>query len=350
MRYKLLGKSGLRVSELCLGTMTFGEEWEWGSSKRESRRVFDLFEANGGNFLDTANLYTNGTSENYVGEFVKGSRDKWVIGTKYTLRSSSSPSVNECGNARKNMMQSVEGSLKRLQMEYIDLLWLHAWDYTTPVEEVMRGLDDLVHQGKILYIGISNAPAWIISQANTLSSLRGWTSFVAAQIEYSLKERTAERELIPMAEAFGLSLMPWSPLGGGVLTGKYNKGHESKEKGRLLVDTYKHTDEKSLAIAEVVISVAEEISKTPAQVALRWLIQSYQSLIPILGARREEQLRDNLGCLGWNLSQAAMDRLNQASAISLGYPHEFYETSVLQEFCFGNTLTMIDYSSRASCH
>ncbi|MGL5880379.1 MAG: aldo/keto reductase, partial [Xenococcaceae cyanobacterium] len=219
MRYKLLGNSGLRVSELCLGTMTFGEDWGWGGSYEESRKMFDAFAAAGGNFLDTANLYTNGTSEKYVGEFVAGDRHKWVIATKYSLNTGNGE-INAGGNHRKNMVQAVEASLQRLNMEYIDLLWLHAWDFTTPVEEVMRSFDDLVRMGKVLYIGVSDTPAWIISQANTLANLRGWTPFIGLQIEYSLKERTPERDLLPMAQALGIGVTAWSPLGAGVLTGK----------------------------------------------------------------------------------------------------------------------------------
>jgi len=220
MRYKLLGKSGLRVSELCLGTMTFGEDWGWGSSKEESRKIFNTFLEAGGNFIDTANLYTNGTSEAFLGEFMQGQRARILLATKYT-NSAPVNDPNAGGNQRKNMMQSVEDSLKRLKTEYIDLYWLHIWDAVTPVEEVMRAFDDLVRQGKVLYIGVSDAPAWWVAQANTLAQLRGWTSFVGLQIEYSLIERTPERELLPMAQAFGLTVTAWSPLAGGKLTGKH---------------------------------------------------------------------------------------------------------------------------------
>ena len=220
MRYKLLGNSGLRVSELCLGTMTFGEDWGWGASKEDSRALFDAYREAGGNFIDTANFYTGGTSERFVGEFIASERDRFVVATKYTLTMRPGD-PNASGNHRKNMIQSVEASLRRLGTDYIDLYWLHAWDYLTPVEEVMRGLDDLVRAGKVLYVGVSDTPAWIVSQANTLAALRGWTPFVGLQIEYSLIERTVERELLPMAEAFGLTILAWSPLGSGVLTGKY---------------------------------------------------------------------------------------------------------------------------------
>ena len=231
MRYRLLGNSGLRVSEAALGTMTFGDDWGWGSAKDEARKVYDAFREAGGNFIDTANLYTNGTSESLLGEFMQNQRQSVVMATKYT-NSAPGTDPNAAGNQRKNMVQAVEASLKRLRTDYIDLYWVHAWDQITPVEEVMRGLDDLVRQGKVLYVGISDAPAWWIAQANTLSHLRGWSPFIALQIEYSLLERTVERELVPMAKALNLGLLAWSPLANGVLTGKYH-GHGSSESGRM---------------------------------------------------------------------------------------------------------------------
>ncbi len=202
MRYRLLGKSGLRVSELCLGTMTFGEDWGWGSSPDESRQILDAFIEAGGNFIDTANIYTNGSSESFLGEFLKGRRDSLVLATKYTNATPGSD-PNAGGNQRKNMMRAVEGSLKRLQTDYIDLYWLHIWDKITPLDEVMRGFDDLVRQGKILHAGVSDMAAWAVARAHTLAELRAWTPFVGLQIEYSLIERTVERELLPMAERSG---------------------------------------------------------------------------------------------------------------------------------------------------
>nr|HMQ54595.1 aldo/keto reductase [Anaerolineae bacterium] len=223
MRYKLLGRSGLRVSELALGTMTFGEEWGWGASKEESKKIFDAYAEAGGNFVDTANRYTEGTSEKFVGDFIAADREHFVVATKYTLFMRRDD-PNFSGNHRKNMVQALEASLKRLKTDYVDLYWVHAWDYTTPVEEVMRGLDDLVRSGKVLYIGISDTPAWIVSQANTMADLRGWSRFVGLQLRYSLIDRTVERELLPMARALDLGVTPWSVLGSGVLTGKYNQG------------------------------------------------------------------------------------------------------------------------------
>src|SRR5512132_3347901 len=234
MKYRLLGNSGLRVSEAALGTMTFGEDWGWGTARDEARKVYDAFREAGGNFIDTANIYTNGTSESFLGEFMEGHRQSIVLATKYT-NAMPGTDPNAAGNQRKNMVQSVEASLKRLRTDYIDLYWVHAWDQITPVEEVMRGLDDMVRAGKVLYVGISDAPAWYIAQANTLAQLRGWSPFVGLQIEYSLIERTVERELIPMAKALNIGVTAWSPLSRGVLTGKYH-GQGSSEGGRMSSD------------------------------------------------------------------------------------------------------------------
>jgi aryl-alcohol dehydrogenase-like predicted oxidoreductase len=193
MNYQLLGRSGLRVSDLCLGTMTFGEDWGWGAAKDEARKIYDGFREAGGNFIDTANLYTNGASERFVGEFIAGCREEVVVATKYT-NAAPGKDANAGGNQRKNMAQAVEASLRRLGTDYLDLYWLHIWDQITPAEEVMRAFDDLVRAGKVLYIGVSDAPAWVVAKSNTLAELRGWTRYVGLQIEYSLLERTVERE------------------------------------------------------------------------------------------------------------------------------------------------------------
>ncbi|MBW4541247.1 MAG: aldo/keto reductase [Myxacorys chilensis ATA2-1-KO14] len=340
MRYKLLGHSGLRVSELCLGTMTFGDDWGWGGSYDESRKMFDAFAEVGGNFIDTANLYTNGTSEKYVGEFVKSDRDKWVIATKYSLNMGNG-GMNAVGNHRKNMVQAVEASLKRLDLEYIDLLWLHAWDSTTPVEEVMRSFDDLVRQGKVLYIGVSDTPAWIISQANMIAQWRGWTPFVGLQIEYSLKERTSERDLLPMARAFDIGVTAWSPLGAGVLTGKYNKPEAAE--GRLNnPNTSRPVSERDISIAQVVLDIAAEIEETPSQVALNWIRQQPGGIIPIIGSRKLTQLQENMACLDFQLTPEQLQRLDQVSAIAPGFPHDFLQSDQAQNFAFGGTIAQID--------
>ena len=255
MRYKLLGRSGLRVSELCLGAMTFGTEWGWGADKAESRRVFDMYLDQGGNFIDTANRYTEGTSEKFVGEFIADKREQIVLATKYTLAMREGD-PNSAGNHRKNMVQSLEASLKRLNTDYVDLYWLHAWDFTTGFDEVMRALDDLVRAGKVLYIGISDTPAWIASQANMLADLRGWTPFTALQIEYSLIQRTVERDLLPMARALDLAVTPWGILGGGMLTGKYAK--KDDEPKRIQDDSPK-LSERNFVIAAEVGKIATEL-------------------------------------------------------------------------------------------
>src|SRR3982074_966030 len=221
MKYRLLGKSGLRGSEASLGTMTFGDEWGWGSPKAEGQKVYETYREAGGNFIDTANFYTNGTSEKFLGEFMQGHRESVVLATKYS-NAAPGNDPNAAGNHRKNMMQAVEASLKRLQTNYIDLYWVHIWDGITPVEEVTRGLDDLVRQGKVLYVGISDAPAWWVAQANTLAELRGWTQFIGLQLEYSLIERTVERELIPRCKALKWGAPAFTNRAGGFLTGKYH--------------------------------------------------------------------------------------------------------------------------------
>lgn len=343
MRYKLLGKSGLRVSELCLGTMTFGEEWGWGASKDESRQVFDAFVEAGGNFIDTANGYTDGTSEKIIGEFIAPERERFVLATKYSL-SMHPADPNECGNHRKNMMQSLEASLKRLGTDYVDLYWLHAWDSLTPVEEVMRTFDDMVRAGKVLYIGISDTPAWIVAQANTLAQCHGWTPFVALQVQYSLVERTPERDLLPMAQAFDLAVTPWSPLGGGVLTGKYNKRSQDSSvgQGRLESIMGSKISERNLVIADVVCQVAEEIGHTPSQVALAWLRTQSGVIIPIIGSRKATQIKDNLTCLNVTLTAEHLQRLNQVSQIELGFPHDFLASDLIRAQLYGGMFDTID--------
>ncbi|WP_422924812.1 aldo/keto reductase [Singulisphaera sp. PoT] len=346
MRYQLLGRSGLRVSELCLGTMTFGEEWGWGSAKDESRKILDTFFEAGGNFIDTANVYTNGTSETQLGEFLEGNRDRAVLATKYTNAMPSPDNhVNSAGNQRKSMMQSVEASLKRLRTDYIDLYWVHIWDRITPIDEVMRGLDDLVRQGKILYAGISDMPAWLIARANTLAELRGWTSFVGLQIEYSLVERTVERELLPMAQALGIGVTAWSPLAGGLLTGKYLKERAEGAEGRFGTDMMKpmlRTSEQVDATVREVLAVANECGRSPAQVALAWLRQRSQPIIPIVGARRLDQFKDNLASLELKLDPAQVERLDKVSRVELGFPHDFYDRDMVNQIVYGGFRDKLD--------
>ena len=336
MRYRLLGNSGLRVSEAALGTMTFGDDWGWGAAKDEARRVYDAFREAGGNSIDTANMYTNGTSESFLGEFIKGHRESVVMATKYT-NAAPGTDPNAAGNHRKSMVQAVEASLKRLQTDYIDLYWVHIWDQITPVEEVMRGLDDLVRQGKVLYVGISDAPAWWIAQANTLAHLRGWSPFVGLQIEYSLIERTVERELIPVAKALDLGLTAWSPLAGGVLTGKYH-GHGSSEPGRMNGDMMKQflpEEQRTERIIAAVKTVSDEVGRSMAQIALAWLRYRPVAVIPIIGARKLSQLRDNLASFDLVLPADQLKTLDESSRIELGFPHDFYAKELVRTFVYG---------------
>ncbi|MGA9452142.1 MAG: aldo/keto reductase [Verrucomicrobiia bacterium] len=340
MNYKLLGKSGLRVSELCLGTMTFGEDWGWGANRDESRAMFDAFAAAGGNFIDTADGYTSGTSEKFVGEFVGSERERFVIATKYSFNSHPGD-PNAGGNHRKHMTEALHGSLRRLGTDYVDLYWMHAWDELTPIEEVMRALDDLVRAGKVLYVGVSDAPAWWIARANTLAEWRGWTPFIGLQIEYNLIERTPERELLPMAEALGLTVTPWSPLASGWLTGKY--AGKAKEERRLdKTPQFARATERNIAIAKKVVKVAKAAGKTPAQVALNWL-RARRGMIPILGARTLRQLEDNLSCVKWSLNTKQLAQLDEVSKIEPGFPRDFLDRPFVRDFLHGGLFDRIEH-------
>lgn len=334
MRYKLLGRSGLRVSEAALGTMTFGETWGWGASKDESRRIFEAYVAAGGNFVDTACNYTDGESEELVGEFIQADRERFVVATKYTL-TARRDDPNAGGNHRKNMVQTLEASLRRLRTDYVDLLWLHMWDGMTPVDEVVRALDDLVSSGKVLYVGISDTPAWVVSQAVTLADLRGWSRFVAVQAPYSLADRDVERELLPMAHSLELAFTPWGTLEGGALTGKYLEQTDEPRR-------YEGASERVNGIAREVIAVADEIQATPAQVAIAWIRAQPWHLIPIVGARTEAQFRDNLGALDVELAEEYVARLSDASGFRVGFPRDFLESEHIRGLIFGDTFDRID--------
>jgi len=340
--YRILGRSGLRVSPLALGTMTFGADWGWGADEAEARRMFDTYVDRGGNFIDTANQYTNGSSEQLVGGFAAERRDRLVLATKYTI-STQPGDPNSGGNHRKSMVRSVETSLRRLRTSYLDLLYVHAWDGTTPVEEVMRALDDLVRAGKVLHVAISDAPAWQVSRMQMLADLRGWAPLVALQIEYNLIERTVERDLIPMARALGFGVIPWSPLASGVLAGKYSRADLDAGSGiASAVGTRKNVaaangslTERGLAIADAVKQVARELDRSPSQVALAWTLLEPAVTAPIIGARTLAQLDDNLGALDVMFSDAQRARLDAASAIELGFPHEFLQRPLTRHMVFG---------------
>lgn len=347
MRYQLLGKSGLRVSELCLGTMTFGEDWGWGADQATCQAMFDHFVNEGGNFIDTANLYTNGTSEKYVGEFIQSDREHFVVATKYSLieqANNNDPRIrpNHSGNSRKNMLHTVEASLKRLKTDYIDVLYLHAWDYLTPVEEVMRAMDDLIRQGKVNYLAISDTPAWIISQANIMAELRGWTAFIGVQVPYSLIRRDIEIAILPMAHHHQITLLPWGILSAGVLTGKFLRNHEQATR----VDPASlNLTEKEINIVQEVVAIADELGRSPSQVAINWVRQQnhWTSIIPIIGARYLDQLKDNLACLEFELSEEYLKRLSDLSRPEARFPENFLKRN---PFLFGNTFDQLDTADR----
>lgn len=342
MRYKLLGKSGLRVSELCLGTMTFGEDWGWGADKETSRAMFEHFAEAGGNFIDTANLYTNGTSEEYVGDFIRADREHFVVATKYTLTAAPNngdPAIrpNDIGNSRKNMMQAVEKSLRRLQTDYIDLYYVHVWDFMTPIEEVLRGLDDLVRQGKVLYVAVSDTPAWIFTKANALAELHGWSRFVGIQAPYSLIRRDLERAILPASRWEDMAVLAWGILGAGVLTGKFLQDVDEPTR----IDPAKlHMTDQQVQVVREVLAIAEEVEATPSQVATNWVRQSKRAqILPILGVRKMSQLEDNLAALKWELTDEQMHRLDAVSEIDLGFPTTFTYRS---GFVYGKTYDLTD--------
>jgi aryl-alcohol dehydrogenase-like predicted oxidoreductase len=330
MRYTLLGQSGLRVSELALGTMTFGTDWGWGASEGESAKQFELFAEAGGTLIDTANRYTNGSAETILGDLLAADRDHFVVGTKYSLNTRDGD-LNAGGNHRKNLVQALEASLRRLRTDYVDVLWLHAWDYLTPADEVMRALDDQVRLGKVLYLGISDTPAWVVAQLQTLAAARGWSAFAGLQIEYSLVQREVERELIPMARGLGLGVLAWGPLGAGVLSGKY--ANENPGERRLA-----EVPPARLAIARTVADIARKLGLSSSVVALAWL-RAQGGVIPILGARTAQQLSDNLACLDTELPADAVTRLDHASHVARGFPHDFL---VGADYIFGGLSDRLD--------
>jgi aryl-alcohol dehydrogenase-like predicted oxidoreductase len=324
VRYRTLGASGLRVSELILGAMTFGEQGGVGAPIEECRQILDAYADAGGNTIDTAINYRGGASEEILGQLLAGRRQSFVVGSKYTVsRDRADP--NAAGNARKNLRASLETSLRRLGTDHLDLYWVHMWDRATPIEETMRALDDAVRAGKVLYVGISDAPAWVVSRANTLAAWHDWSPFVGLQVPYNLLQRDIERELMPMADTLGIGITAWSPLAGGALSGKYTSSEGTSSSTRLDPATL---DDRTHAVARVVREVADELGATPAQVAIAWTMARSRSVHPIVGARRVEQLRDNLGALDVQLPPEACARLEAATGFTLGFPSDFInETS-----------------------
>ena len=347
--YRLLGRSGLRVSPLSLGTMTFGlPAGTWGSSDEEARQIFERYVELGGNFVDTANFYANGGSETLVGKLMQSRRDRIVLATKYSLTMQPGD-PNAAGNHRKNMVRAVEESLKRLQTDYIDLYYLHIWDSRTPVEEILRAFDDLVRAGKVLYIGISDSPAWQVSRMQAIAELRGWSPLVALQIPYNLTERTVEREFMPMARDMGLGVLPWAPLAGGVLSGKYSRedlkasveaklGALNSRKAMNLARG--RLNERTLDIADAVKAIADEMGKSPSQIALAWTLLNPAVVSPLIGARTFAQFEDNLAALDVTFSDEQVARLDEVSQIEACFPHDMLYSEITKGLFGGVNIEM----------
>ena len=340
--YSLLGRSGLRVAPLCLGTMTFGTEWGFGCGEEEARAIFTRYLAAGGNFIDTADLYTGGTSEKMIGKFVRelGCRDEVVLATKFTLGGSAGD-PNSAGNGRKSILRAIDASLRRLQTDYIDLYWLHAWDGLTPIEEVMATLDGLVRAGKVRYIGLGSVPGWYLGRAQTLAELRGWERLSGLQLEYSLVSREIEREFIGAAQELGLGLCCWSPLGCGLLTGKYRRAGDGRPggegDGRLRLTgsgghpIFAKFTERNFQIADTLFQVAAELGRSPAQVAINWITRRPGVSATILGATTRGQLHDTLQSLEFVIPPELAQRLESASRPADSYPYVLFSAEQIRE-------------------
>jgi aryl-alcohol dehydrogenase-like predicted oxidoreductase len=337
--YITLGRSGLKVSPFCLGTMTFGEDLGWGASPEDSEAMIAEYLDRGGNFIDTANVYTNGHAEKIIGDFFAKSdarRDRVVIGTKFFC-SLFEGDPNGGGAGRKALMQQVEASLRRLQTDYIDVYWLHNWDRTTPIEETLRGLEDLVTSGKVRYIGLSDLPAWKVAEAQTIAHFRGWSPVIALQLEYSLLERTVESELIPMAQSMGIGVMPWSPLKNGFLSGKYTRD------GGGVIDSGRSAwvgqrTEADYVVIDALQAVSAEVGASPATVALAWVRSRPGVASTLIGARRLDQLMANLAALGVTLTAEQIATLDAVSMPPLSFPAGYAQISQM----FGFPGTRID--------
>ncbi|PTY06005.1 oxidoreductase [Verrucomicrobia bacterium LW23] len=341
LRYKVFGRTGLRVSSIALGTGNFGKGWGYGTDRDEAQQIYAAYRAAGGNFIDTADQYQFGQSEEMVGAFIQPERDSVVLATKFSLGNNPAAGLQGTGNSRRSLVQSVESSLRRLKTDRIDILWVHFPDGVTPIDEIARGLDDLVRSGKILYPGLSNFPAWRVATAVTLAEAHGWTPVSAVQLEYSLVERTAEREVLPMAEAFNLGAVTWSPLGGGLLTGKYRKGETGRAQGLGAV-IHAESDARKTAILDEVLAIAQETGKPPGQIAIAWVLA--RGRLPLIGPRTLQQITDNLASATLVLTPEQVTRLTTASAFPLGYPHEVVAT--VAGPIAGGKAELLDYPAR----
>lgn len=325
MKYRQLGKSGLRVSELCLGTMTFGTSTE----EKEALRIVDHFIDVGGNFIDTANIYGSGKSEIIIGKILKKCRDKIVLATK--VRAAMGPGPNDYGLSRKHIFHQIENSLRRLQSDYIDLYQIHVWDYSTPIEETLGVLNDLVHQGKVRYLGISNFAAWQIMKATSIIEKYSFEKIVSLQAQYNLLIRDIEREIVPACIDVGIGIIPWSPLAGGFLTGKYKKEgkipNNARFASRAWKDVYKERYEhpEKFKVVEIVQTIAHFHNVTASEVALKWLLKQPGIVSVDFGARKYDHLKNNLHAIDLELSKGEMKEIDVASKIQKGYPYEMIE-------------------------
>jgi len=339
MKFKLLGKSGLRVSELGLGSMTLGNAWGWGSEKDEAKKIFDTFTDAGGNFLDTACNYQNGQSEQFIGEFTKEDRDRYIIATKYTLHDHKFPNdINAGGNHRKNLLRSMKDSLERLQTDYIDILYMHVWDFTTGLEEILRTLNDLVSSTKVNYIGISDTPAWLVSRANTIAEFRGWEPFSVYQFPYSIGKRDAEREIIPMCNNMDLAMTTWGTLKAGLFTGKYTRGEGAT--GRAQNTAQSNQQLRNMAI--VIDEIADEIGCNSSHVAIRWVMDQPGIVIPLIAGRNNEQFKDNLGALNITLNEDQNKIIDEISGFKPEFPLEFINSDSVLKVIHSNTLGKLE--------
>lgn len=340
MRYQLLGRSGLRVSQIALGTMTFGTAADWSRPEAECRPVFDAYVEAGGNFIDTANMYTGGESEQIVGRLIAPERDRFVVATKYANAVPGAGDPNAAGMHRKSLTRSLDASLKRLGVDYIDLYFVHWWDFTTPVEEVQRALDDAVRAGKILHVGLSDVPAWVVSRAQTFADLRGLVPVSAMQLEYSLVQRSIEREHMPLARAHDIAVTAWSPLAGGILSGKYTRGGGADGARRMDSMQLQPLDERNRAIATALDGIADTLGATSGQVALAWMLS--RGVIPIVGATSATQLKENLAATQIGVDDDTLAELDAASAFDAGHPYNMLQWDMPMALGYGGMFDQID--------
>ncbi|RGB35830.1 aldo/keto reductase [Rhizophagus diaphanus] len=328
--YVLLGRSGLRVSPLCLGAMTFGEQWGIGTNKEESKKVFDLYYEKGGNFFDTANMYNFGDSERFLGDYVSDKRSDVVIATKYSCNTTAFQkdkrfNPNFGGNHRKSLVENLDESLKRLNMSYVDILYVHLFEYRTPIEEYMRSLDDIVRSGKALYVAVSDIPSWALSRSNTIAELRGWSPFIGLQTRYNLLDRSMEFDLQPACAEHDIGIIPWGIIAEGFLTGKYTReSANSDSRGQSIA---KHAQsEKNWKILDEVTAISKEIDRSPVQIALNWIQQKPGITSPLIGAKTVTQLEENLKSLEFKLTPEQMKRLDDVSQpAELPFPYSFVD-------------------------